>query len=74
MRPGSADEALFLASETDHLTICWAPDGTATFYPDTADAHRLSERFGRLLLQLAKHPDAIVCAAGACDGGRCGHG
>jgi hypothetical protein len=62
-------ERLSGSIDIDHLEICFLPDATAHFYPDTFKPHRLHRRLSRLIKILGQHPQAIRCAAGACQGG-----
>ena len=55
-----------------HLAICFRPDGTIDFYPEGSDRQELARRLGRLVEILHERPEAVRCAAGACDG-TCGH-
>ena len=55
-----------------HLTICFLPDGESKFYPEGNDRQELARRLARLVEILHERPEAIRCAAGACDG-TCGH-
>ena len=57
-----------------HLTICFGPGGGIDFYPDAdADKEAIVAGLTRVVEILHDDPDAIRCAAGACDG-TCGHG
>lgn len=51
-----------------HITVCFRSDGTADFYPEGDDRQELAERLQRLVTILHDNPEAIACAAGACDG------
>jgi len=48
-----------------HLTICIAPDGQVTFYPD-GNPEQLVHALELLVRAFTEHPQAIRCAAGAC--------
>ena len=51
-----------------HITISFPPDGESKFYPEGDDRPELARRLTRLVQILHEHPEAIRCAAGACDG------
>ena len=55
------------------LTICFETGGTVRFYPESTNADELAQRLGRLVDVLHERPEAVRCAAGACDG-LCSHG
>ncbi|MBI4641421.1 MAG: hypothetical protein HY731_12050 [Candidatus Tectomicrobia bacterium] len=67
-----AEQIVHEIAEIDHLTLCFLPDGTVNFYPETFDPERLYRRLKRVLKVFRQHPEALRCAVGACDG-RCGH-
>ena len=58
-------------TDAGHVTICFRSDGRADFFPE-GDAEALARRLARLVAILAERPEAIRCAAGACDA-TCGH-